>query len=396
MHSHTRIDRDERGAALVFIAISMVALLIVAALVIDGGFGYSNRRQMQNAADTAALAGASALKRARFEGGQVLGIKSAVFNALQRNGANAGTDPSLYACGLVTLAQVNNPPDFASLFPCDSLTAATNVTSFVAVKVRSGETHATLLAKVAGQASQTTRALAAASIQKAKAADGPWTVCGNSVLGGYNFLEPDPATANPNDFRLRDESVLRAEYGGIPEAPPLGGSMLIDPDGGGPLPRSFPIHGKLEDGAPPGVDPHCGGSGKGLSANWKGLVQPDEIPVALDTDVDVDNGKKVGQYKYVDTLGNEAGCPDTVANIDKGVDDFGSAFDNCLISVPIFDDVLGGDRVHVANIATFRIFYRQTGTVKYYAQFVCTCVIAGGETTVDPSGGGLTAIRLIQ
>ena len=37
MHVHTR-DREERGAALVFVAISVVALLLVAALIIDGGF----------------------------------------------------------------------------------------------------------------------------------------------------------------------------------------------------------------------------------------------------------------------------------------------------------------------------------------------------------------------
>jgi Flp pilus assembly protein TadG len=388
MFNTTRIDRDERGAALVFVAISMVALLIVAALVIDGGFGYTNRRQMQNAADSAALAGASALKRARFAGASPVLIRTSVNDALQRNGANDGTSTDLYACGLVTLAQAANPPDFSLLFPCSSVTAATNVTPYVGVKVRAGETHATLLAKVAGQASQTTRAFAAASVQKAQAADGPWTVCGNALLGGYNFLNPDGT--------LRDESQLRAEYGGPKEAPILGGSKLIDPDGGGPLPRSFPIHGKLEDGAPPGVDPHCGGSGKGLSSNWKGLVEPDELPVELNTDVNVDNGKKVGQYKYVDTLGNEAGCPDNVANIDKGADDFGATFDNCLISVPIFDNVLGGDRVHVAQVATFRIFYMQTGTVKYYAQFVCACVIASGDTNVDPSGGGLAAIRLIQ
>jgi Flp pilus assembly protein TadG len=396
----TRITRDdERGAALVFIAISMVALLLVAALVIDGGFGYTNRRQMQNAADSAALAGASALQKARFASGPKTGINTAVLAALARNGSS-NSDLSLYSCGMLTLAQVQNPPlpAVTSLTPCSSITAATTLatlSNYVGVMVRAGETHSTMLAKIGNQNSQTTRALAAATVQRAKAADGPWTVCGNAIIGGYNFLELNPDTPAPNDYRLRSEALLKAEYGGLPEAPPLGGSLLVDPDGNGAMPRSFPIHGKLEDGAPPGVDPHCGGSGKGLSANWKGLVEPDEIPVVLDSDVDVDNGKRVGQYKYLDTLGGESGCPDTVANIDKGNDDFGPEFDNCLVSVPIFDDTLGGDRVHISTIATFRIFYRSTSTVKYYAQFVCSCVISTGETQTDPSGGGLTAIRLV-
>ena len=391
----TRIQRrDEQGAALVFIAISMVALLLVAALVIDGGFGYTNRRQMQNAADSAALAGASALQKERFvyasANRDATRIRTAVLASLTSNGSS-NSDTSLYECGLITLAQAQNPPLPSITSPavtkCSSLTSTTNVSSYVGVIVRAGEKHSTMLAKVGGQNSQITRAVAVASVQRARAADGPWTVCGNSLIGGYNFLNADGS--------LRPEASLKAEYGGIPEAPPLGGSLLADPDGGGALPRSFPIHGKLEDGAPAGVDPHCGGSGKGLSSNWKGLVEPDEIPVELDTNIDVDNGKKVGQYKYVDTLGGESGCPDSVANIDKGSDDFGTAFDNCLISVPIFDDVLGGDRVHISTIATFRIFYRQTGTVKYYAQFVCSCVISTGETETDPSGGGLSAIRLV-
>ena len=387
--------RDEQGAALVFIAISMVALLLVAALVIDGGFGYTNRRQMQNAADSAALAGASALQKERFvfasANRNATRIRTAVLASLTSNGSS-NSDTSLYECGLITLAQAQNPPlpDITSpaVTKCSSLTSTTNVSSYVGVIVRAGEKHSTMLAKLGGQNTQITRAVAVASVQRARSADGPWTVCGNSIIGGYNFLNADGS--------LRPEATLKAEYGGIPEAPPLGGSLLADPDGGGALPRSFPIHGKLEDGAPSGVDPHCGGSGKGLSANWKGLVEPDELPVELDSDIDVDNGKKVGQYKYLDTLAGESGCPDSVANIDKGNDDFGDAFDNCLVSVPIFDDVLGGDRVHISTIATFRIFYRQTGTVKYYAQFVCACVIASGETETDPTGGGLSAIRLLQ
>ena len=56
LHNHT-----ERGQSLVFIAIFMVALIGILALAIDGGLGYSKRRQAQNAADAAALAGADAL-----------------------------------------------------------------------------------------------------------------------------------------------------------------------------------------------------------------------------------------------------------------------------------------------------------------------------------------------
>ena len=56
-----RIIRDERGATLMFVAISMVVLLGMAALAIDVGMLYAAKGQAQNAADAGALAGAGAL-----------------------------------------------------------------------------------------------------------------------------------------------------------------------------------------------------------------------------------------------------------------------------------------------------------------------------------------------
>ena len=51
-------NQTERGQILVFFAIIVVGLLAVAALAIDGGYGYAIRRAAQNAADAGALAGA--------------------------------------------------------------------------------------------------------------------------------------------------------------------------------------------------------------------------------------------------------------------------------------------------------------------------------------------------
>lgn len=51
----------ERGQTLVVVAVMIVLLVAFLGLVIDGGNVYAQRRQMQNAADAAALAGARAL-----------------------------------------------------------------------------------------------------------------------------------------------------------------------------------------------------------------------------------------------------------------------------------------------------------------------------------------------
>ena len=54
--------RDERGAILMQVGVAMVGLLAFAALVTDYGVLWAARRQAQNAADAAALAGAISLE----------------------------------------------------------------------------------------------------------------------------------------------------------------------------------------------------------------------------------------------------------------------------------------------------------------------------------------------
>jgi Putative Flp pilus-assembly TadE/G-like len=53
-----KIDRSPRGQALIIIVFSIVALVGIIGLAVDGGNAYSERRRAQNAADAAALAGA--------------------------------------------------------------------------------------------------------------------------------------------------------------------------------------------------------------------------------------------------------------------------------------------------------------------------------------------------
>ena len=52
---------SERGQTTVLLALAFIALLGFAALAIDGGMVYANRRHMQNASDAASLAGGSAV-----------------------------------------------------------------------------------------------------------------------------------------------------------------------------------------------------------------------------------------------------------------------------------------------------------------------------------------------
>ena len=53
--------RSERGQIVVMVAIGLTAIVAMVGLVIDGGLAFTNRRQVQNAADAAALAGTRVL-----------------------------------------------------------------------------------------------------------------------------------------------------------------------------------------------------------------------------------------------------------------------------------------------------------------------------------------------
>src|SRR5688572_26267915 len=75
---------SERGAVLVHVAIALVGLMAMSTFVIDYGVMWAARRQAQNAADAAALAGAISLAYVDF-GNQNLARQSALDVAVLNN-----------------------------------------------------------------------------------------------------------------------------------------------------------------------------------------------------------------------------------------------------------------------------------------------------------------------
>lgn len=113
------LHRREEGQTLVVAILALVALLGVLALAIDGGYAYSQRRQMQNAADAAAMAGAWRL--AMVGSGQ---IDSAVAQYATANGADSygWTMPDSRTVRVTT--QVTFDTFFARLLGLNSMTAS--------------------------------------------------------------------------------------------------------------------------------------------------------------------------------------------------------------------------------------------------------------------------------
>jgi Flp pilus assembly protein TadG len=86
----------QRGQALILITLAIVGLIAMTALAVDGGLSYADRRNAQNASDSAALAGALAYARGN-------NISTAAQSRAFSNGyTNNGTD-------VVTVTAVSSP-----------------------------------------------------------------------------------------------------------------------------------------------------------------------------------------------------------------------------------------------------------------------------------------------
>jgi Flp pilus assembly protein TadG len=112
-----RLHHDERGYSLVTVTLLLPVLAVFLALVLDIGYGYVQRWEMQNAADAAALAGTRAL----FLGEDA---EQAAADYAMRNGAKDVTvtvDPD--AKTVRVEAKTNFPTFVASILGYDTLAA---------------------------------------------------------------------------------------------------------------------------------------------------------------------------------------------------------------------------------------------------------------------------------
>jgi Flp pilus assembly protein TadG len=91
-----KVVQSERGQTVVIVAFAIIALLAFAGLAIDGGTAYLNRRRMQNAADSGALAGTMALAQAACDQLSPTGTDAEVLAAMNeyaiRNGVDSASD----------------------------------------------------------------------------------------------------------------------------------------------------------------------------------------------------------------------------------------------------------------------------------------------------------------
>ena len=174
---HTRAEngeRSERGAILIFVALSMTAVLLVATVVIDGSQAYSQRRSMQNAADLSALAGARALDKVKYAGANWSTVNSAA--------QSLGQDNKAESIGCTVITNVGT-----AIGGCEYSWAVLSATA-AGVRVKATDVRVTTFSKLAGQETVTASATSAATIQTLIGTGSPFVVCGNANVGGYPIL----------------------------------------------------------------------------------------------------------------------------------------------------------------------------------------------------------------
>ena len=265
-----RIRRDESGVSLVIIALSLVALISVTALLIDGGAGFSDRRQVQNAVDSGALAGTNALVHYKSSVTTLdsNSIWSAVQTQVQSNGA--GNNGDQLSCYLIKF-DGSLITGTAATSDCSTVSGTNNPTANLAdgVLVTAQDKKNTSFGQVFNAKTVTAGAHAAATIQPVLGGNSPFIICGNSGLGGYSFLNADD-TPNMNPLT-----------GGLPsygyQDPVNNGPIAAGPTG---LPASFkgtpPPYGRSVVLQGTAVDKSCGTT----AASCKGKDDP-SVPIIV-------------------------------------------------------------------------------------------------------------------
>jgi hypothetical protein len=201
---------DEQGAFTVLVAISLLCLLGLTGLVIDGGRAYAARRGAQNAADAAGLAGAGALNGVLFaSAGQEAVVYDAVVASLAANHVNGAPE-----CRLVD-------EDRGDLGPCPESNTGTGLpATATGVSVRARDNQAGSFIKALGIDGFSASAVATAQIQALREGSSPFLICGlDSSAQGY---DPPLLVQSGSTWAINPAAINRTYEVHAPQVPDCG------------------------------------------------------------------------------------------------------------------------------------------------------------------------------
>lgn len=356
--------RDDSGVSAVIISLLIVFIIIpVAAVSVDLSNAFSNRRQMQNAADAAAQAGADKMNQVRLNlvttnFGQAL--DSTVRDVAAANGSSTSTPD--YSCNVAKVSYTGDaahPVDVALGPSC--LTWDGSLTTYNAVTVHTQRSIDTFFARAmldaTGAVSTTANATATATIQAVQnqyVGLSPFAMCANAYIGSGNHQTID--TSVP--ALLVDDTTLP-----IPNTSPQQYYYKINVNAEG---TNYPV---WSNGGGSSNVSDCGFQSQNFNGLICGMYQPASDPtnncaqpISLPDDppsgamLSITNGAVVGP-----TLATYAGYP----ACDPA--EFGGVtvdFAPCAMAVPICDYGVNpaGSTPSLLHCITFGLFYLSPGT----------------------------------
>lgn len=194
--------KDTRGATIIFVAVAMVVLLGMAAMAVDVGYFYVIRNEMQNAADSGALAGAQVLYNSAGTSVNAGANTMATTFVNQHYSENAAVQVASVKRGhwsFATRTFTENETDMSAVPLWDSTTAeldanthfinAVQVITTRRVDATTGKPEPPFFARVLGVEGPVIQAVGVAYIGFAgtlepQAVDQPVAICSQAILAG--------------------------------------------------------------------------------------------------------------------------------------------------------------------------------------------------------------------
>lgn len=346
---------------MVLFVLALGALLAITGIVIDGGRAYSNRRQVQNVADAASLAGTYELNR-NF-GGQSTPEKilQKVQAKISENKANGAL-----TCEITDEAGT-------VLQPCPTTAATALAANADGVKVTIGDSRNTEFIRVVGINSFTTSANATATVQALRGGvASPFLMCGlTQPQGGQNGM--DATTKAP----LTPPAPILLDTN--PALPRTNGSKWIvntgqqSPTYQSAIGKRYVIHDQQV--------PTCFGGGSGFKG-WAQQGEEATLPGWWDTQT----GTRAGPARSV--IAGQEGCETNL--------------NNCIIVVPICVQSNGDNGasydLYCVKFGSFKIIDTGGGNSgsSHDGIFLGEAVVSEGKGGGKPVSGEARLIRLFQ
>ncbi len=191
--------KHQRGQALILIVLAVTALIAITGLAVDGGIAYASRRQAQNAADAASLAGALARIQVIESGLPLTYANAAMENAARSRAASNGYDND----GTTNTVAVHSPP--ISGYYSDCANSAFDCNDYVQVIIT---THSRTYFAVIVGTTQINNQVQAAALAKGPSKESPF--------GGSALVSLKPTSNDcSGDFVVGGSGTVTLEGGGI-------------------------------------------------------------------------------------------------------------------------------------------------------------------------------------